>query len=315
MKKVYIIAILVIITIAHVLVIRQCQHKRVPNALEEYMPPSNVVIEEHLDKQVSALKLLSVAETLRLLDKMEYYRFPGAAIGAETIFIRDNEGNITMESLYKQYNIELEQILSNRVFRKSLQDLSQLPGDQASKLLTSEIDTALSRYLELYDERIRVPSTTFEEESPDGKPVLLGLRNKLFALVLIAGSLELSEIHEKIKEIDGIAKDQRAQVLRIEEARIRRSYSRTLLLHNNFVLASGLYGTSPRKGNSELKAFSDRFANHKLVDFSARATEYDVMARHGILLPTPDKEHINVRYFDQMTNEDLDGLRRVLGSL
>ena len=312
MKKVHIITILVLVTIVPVLVMKNCRHKKV---LEEYSPPltANVAIEERLDKQVSALKLQSITETVQQLDKMEYYRYPGKAIGAGTIFLQDNEGNIVAESSYKNDSIELERVLSSRAFRKSLQDLSQLPGDQASELLASEIDVALSRYLELYDERIRVPSTLFEAgESSDGQPVLLGLRYKLFALVLIAGSLELTGMREKIKEIDGIAKGQRAQVNLIEDAQIRSSYSLSALLHNNLVLATGLYGTSQQKGDAKLKPFVTRFVDHKLVDFSARGTEYDVLVQYGVQELVPDKEHINVRYFDYMTNEDLDELRRIL---
>ena len=92
------------------------------------------------------------------------------------------------------------------------------------------------------------------------------------------------------------------------------NYALGALLHNNLVLASGLYGTSSRKESVALKPFANRFVDHKLVDFSAPATEYDIMVRHGVQVPTPDKEHINVRYFDQMTFEDWDELRRILGS-
>ena len=312
MKNVYILAILILITIAHVLVIKNCRHKR---ELEGYQPPSNVAIEERLDKQVSALKLQSAAETVQQLDKIEYYDYPGAAIGHGTMVGIDAEGNIAAESLYEQGKIELERVFSNRAFRKALQDLSQLPKNQASKLLASELNDALSKYLELYNGFVESRSLDFTIRGAlDGTPVLAGLRKKVFALVVIAGSLELTDIHGKIKEIDAIAQKQRLDVRRIEDENVRTNFTLLALLDNNLVLASGLYGTSPRKGDSELKAFADRFVEHKFVDFSARATEYDVMVRHGVQVPTPDKEYINVRYFDQMTNEELDELRRILGS-
>ena len=312
MKKAYVILILVIVTIVHVLAIRNCRHKR---EIVEYRLPSNVAIEERLDKQVSALKLLSVTETVRQLDRMEHYTYSGAFIGAGTILFHDTYGNMTPDSLHKQNKIELEKILSSRVFRKSLQDLSQLPKDQASKLLASELDDALSKHFELYKGFFELRSLDFTVgESADGKPVFLGFRNKVFAIILIAGSLELTDIHGKIKEIDAIAKNQKLEVRRIEEEHIRVNYALDALLHNNAVLASGLYGTSPRKGDSELKSFADRFTEHKLVDFSARGTEFDVMVWHGVQELVPDKEHINVRYFDQMTNEDLDELRRIFDS-
>ena len=315
MKKVYVVVILVIVTVVHVLVIRQCQHRRVMSVLEEYPRSSNEVIEEHLGKQIDHLKTLSVVETIQQLDRQVYYEYPGAFIASGMYVIWDEKGDIFPECLYNRNLKEVKIILSSRMFRKSLQDLSQLPGDQASKLLASELDDALSKYLELYNGFFRTQSFDVSSgELPDGPPALPGIRNKLFALILLAGSLELTDIHEKIKEIDNIAKSQEIEVRRIEERDVKTHYLMFPLLHNNLVLASGLFGTSPRQGDAELKPFADRFADHKLVDFSAPGTEYDVMVMHGVQALVPDKEHINVRYFDQMTYEDLDELRRILGS-
>ena len=182
-------------------------------------------------------------------------------------------------------------------------------------MLKSELDSALSRYLEFYKGFFESKSMDIcIQTSTDGQPLLAGLRNKLFALTLIAGSLELTDVHEDIKEIDVIAKNQVIEVRSIGDPFIKMNYMLSALLHNNLVLASGLYGTSSRKSDAELKPFADRFADHKLVDFSAFATEYDVPVRHGVWEPTPDKGHINVRYFDEMTFDDLDELRRILDS-
>ena len=315
MKKTHIvIGILVVVTVAHLFVVKYYQHKRTESTLEGQVP-SNVAIEERIAKQVSSLETLSEIETLQHLSKMEYYDWPGAKVGAGTIFLHDVDGGIAAESLYERNRIELERILSNRVFRKTLQDLSKLPKNRASALLASELDAALSKYLELYTGFFESQSLDFTiGESADGQPVLLGLRNKLFTLILIAGSLELTNTYENIKKIDVIAKGQEMEVRRIEAPHVRRNYLLLALLHNNLVLASGLYGTSSRKGDVELKPFVTRFSDHKLVDFSAPATEYDDLVRHGVQRLTPDKGYINVRYFDQVTNEDLNELRRILYS-
>jgi hypothetical protein len=310
-EKTYIIVgILVVVTIAHVFVARYFQHKRLKNVLE-YAPTSDVVIEEHLGKQIAYLKTLSEVETVQHLCKLEYYSYPGERIGKGTLFFIDTEGNYTAESLYAQHRIELEKILSNRVFRKSLQDLGKLPKNRASELLASELDATLSKYLELYNGFFEAQSLDFNwGESANGQPVLFGLRNKLFALVLIAGSLEFTDVQEKIKIIDVIATSQVNEAHAIKDSDVRGDYLRKAVLHNNLVLASGMYGTSSRK--TALKPFENRFADHKLVDFSAHATEYDVPVRHGVWKTTPDKGFINIRYFDKMTYEDLDELRRIL---
>ena len=315
MKKVYIILILVIVTIAHVLIVGYYRHRVGEGAVEEHQPPTNVVIKDRLDKQISDLKLLSVAETVRQLDKLDNYLYPGVFIGAGTLFFLDDDGNIASESLYERDKIELKQILSNRGFRKALQELGELPKDQASKLLKSELVAALSKYLELYKGFFESQSLDFSTgESADGEPVFMGFRYKVFALMLIAGSLELTNTHGIIKDIHRIARSQNVDMNSIEDLDVRRSYSLRALLHNNLVLASGLYGTSSQKSDDALQPFTDRFVDHKLVDFSAPATEFDMMVRHGVQVPTPDKEHINVRYFDQMTFEDLDELRRIFDS-
>ena|GEM_PF-2419915 len=327
MKKVYAIIILVVF-VANVAVVKYYHQRRTTTPFE-YTVFSNVLIEERLERQVVALKTLSVEETVQLLSGMEYYLYPGAFIGGSTIFLRDADGNTIAESLYERDKIEVERILSNRVFRKSLQDLREMPKNQASNLLNRELGETLSKYLELYRAFYEARSLDFNvlsssidniSEAMDGNihiimeepPVFFGLRKKLFALVLIAGSLELTDVHEKIKEIDVLAQKQKEESRCIEDMHIRRNYILSALLHNNLVLASGLYGTSSRKGDAALKPFSDRFVIHQIVDFSAPATEYDVMVRHDIVAPRPDEEYINVRYFEQMTNEDLDELRRIL---
>ncbi|MCL2005974.1 MAG: hypothetical protein FWG73_07385 [Planctomycetaceae bacterium] len=311
MQKAYIIAFFAFVGIANFAVY---QVRQAASIREEYQPSSDVVIAEHLAKQVAELKVLSVTETLQRLSEMEDYLYPGAFIGAEMIFLSDNDGNIFAENIYQHQSNELERILSNRAFRKALQDLNELPKDQASELLLSEFDNTLPEYLILYDDFAKVPSRTFVLQSADGQPVLLGVRKKLFALMLIAGSLGLTDVHKAIEKIDAISQNQKVDVRRIEDPDIRADHSLMALLHNNLVLASGLYGTSPRKEDAALKPFADRFASRRIVDFSAPATEYDVMVRHGVLVPRPDKEYIDIRYFAQMTDEDLAELRRILAS-
>ena len=316
MKRAYIlIGIIVVAALVLVLVFHRKRAESTLDTLEGYQKPANIAIGERLEKQISHLRTQSEIETLQTLDKMEFYEWPGAFIGVETPFMLDAYGNVVAESFYERNRVDLEKVLSNRVFRKSLQDIGKLPKNQASEMLANELDVALSRYLELFNGFYESLSTSITDgESADGRPVLRGFRNKLFALILIAGSLELTGLHEKIKQIDSIAKDQKTKVSRIKDPQIRMHYTLLTLLHNNIVLASGLYGTSPRKGDAELKPFADRFSDHKMVDFSAPATEYDTPVRHGVQTPTPDKGNINVRYFDQVTDEDLNVLRTILNS-
>jgi len=275
-----------------------------------------VVIQERITEQVAYLATLSDIETLRLLDNMEYYRWPGAFIGAGTIFIVGPDGNLVSESLYEENSIELRRILSNRVFRKALEDMRGLPKDQASQLIGSELDDALSKYLTLYNGFIESQSLDIGIVTRrDGQPTIHGLRKKVFSLILIAGSLELTDIHGRIQRIDAIAKGQEPEIRRIEDEHTRRQFSGGISLHNNLVLASGLYGTLPPnlKEDARLKPFTDHLLSIEIVDFSAPATEYDMLVRHGIRFATPDRGLIGVRYFPRVTDGDLNELRSILG--
>lgn len=309
MKIYYFTTIMVISCV--VLFARHNEYAKAEEEIPRNQVPTNVVVSERIASQVSLLSKLSTVETLQLLDRMEYYEWPGASIGAGTIFLTDTNGDITSEGFYDQHRISMEKILSNRVFRKSLADLSKLPRNQASELLVKELNIALRKYQELYSGFVKTQSLDFNIlASKDGKPVLRGLRNKVFALMLIAGSLELTDVHKNVNQIVDIAQKQRANVSQMEDPNIRSTYFLSALLDNNLVLASSLYGTVSHKEDTKLKPFADRFTDHQLVDYSAFATEYDMFSRVQTL--KPDKEYINVRYFDQMTDKDLGELCRIL---
>jgi len=299
MKKVYIVVgILVVLAVVHVFVAGCSPHKNAENASAD-QSPSNTAIKEPPGKEITDPKELAALGTMRQLSRMKEY----PNLGAEMLYHLDDEGNYIAESLYGHHRIEANQIFRNRIFRDVLRDLGKLSKNRVSELLAGELEDALSKYLELYNGSFENPSLKIfsvpVEESADGPPVFLGLRNKIFALILIAGSLELTDIHERIKNIDAIAKKQDIEIRRSESKSVRTYYLLDASLHNNLVLASGLYGTSPRKGDAGLKPFGDRFAERQVANYFY----------YGNVT-----ESYNIRYFDKMTFKDLDELRRVLGS-
>ena len=327
MRKASLVVILVLVVAAAVLAVRHHQHARAQHADTESavqgvidralgQPTTGEVVAGRIWAQVSQLERLSEVETVRLLDNMEFYFWPGARIGAETIIFHNADGNLTAASQHELDRNDLERILSNRVFRKAFQDLSKLPKDQASELLGRELEDTLSQYLDMFNGFLETRSWDVNIlSSRNGEPVLRGLRYKIFALVLIAGSLELTDIHEIIRRIDAIAIDQEADISRIEDWYTRMQYTNGVSLRNNLILASGMYGTSSRNEDARLALFenANRFVGREMVGFSSPATEFDVLApREMHFLASLDDARIHLRYFAQMTNEDLNELRRIL---
>ncbi|MDR1382880.1 MAG: hypothetical protein LBJ67_03390 [Planctomycetaceae bacterium] len=305
--KYYIFFGIIIITVIHVAIILCRRNKSEPI---EYPKTYDVVVEGRIEKQILMLTPLTVKETVQSLKKLEYYEWPGCFIGAGTIYTFDDKG------LLEADKVTLHEILSNRIFRKSLQELKKQPKKETTAIVLEELNITLEKYLKLYNDFFEKQSLDFSKgEAADGKPVLRGLRYEIFALILIAGSLELTELNETICKIVTIAEEQKNGIKQWNDELRKFSYLEGAALCNNLVLSSGLYGTVPQqKKDSELKKYTLRYSEHKFVDYSAPATEYDDIVRTGFRKAVPDKEYINIRYFEQATNNDVKELFQIVCS-
>ncbi len=164
---------------------------------------------------------------------------------------------------------DIHLVLNNPRFLKVHRELSQLPKDEAARLVASGIDRALTQYEATFDgvvaghiESCRKAGKPLTmgfgmSNRPDGAPPMCGLRYQLFALVLAAGSLELTDARAAVYRVIAAAAKQRPLLYRDHEEideRARNSllYSGSLL--NRQVLASGLIGTASNSEAMRLKA-------------------------------------------------------------
>jgi hypothetical protein len=199
------------------------------------------------------------------------------------------------------------------VFRKCFYELSQIPKDEATDIMNVEMKQTLLAYRSKYDDIIAdchkdvSRGLAFQmSDSRDGKPTFSGLRYKIFALILISESLGLTGCHEIIVDVAKLAIRQKDEIQKFSDQLLKFSLIDKASLCNCYVLSAGLYGTCHDKNRPELASLSSRYVKRDLVDYSASATEYDILVRDGLVKPKPNKGFIGVYLFKQSTDDDDD---------
>ena len=274
-------------------------------------PPKPVFASEFYDeavrKQVEPLCKQTLDESLSELDRIEHY---------QTL-----AGSLAMSS------DGLGVILSSRIFRKCVEEIRSLSPEESARLIKSHIDKTLPAYIDKYNQRIQEAfdgETAFAmakekaeregrsfspgilaidpDEGKDGQPILYGLRFKLLALLLIAGSCELTDSHAVVNRIAQAAWEQKEVASKLREPRFQKGYVQVLSLWNPVFLSTALYGTHPHKDLPEFSDIGKRFVGRSLVDYTARYTEYDPLPLKEVI---PNKDYIKVRYVERATDDDV----------
>jgi hypothetical protein len=260
----------------------------------------NEAYAEKIASQLEPMRLQSLEESLSMLDRMAPYRFPG--IRSDGMFSPDDNGR------YKLNMDQQKEVLSSRVFRKCVQEVQLLPKKEATRLIEKHLEKAFSAYINAYESK---EPTDLREDKKDGSPVYHGLRNKVFALLLIAGTCELTDTYALVNKVANVASEQKNWSLEIiagadipsEYVSIAQNVALTQsTLWNPPILCAGLLGTHPRKNLPEFDVLSKRYIEHSLVDYTAPLTEYD---RVPFIPVKPDKEYIKIRYFEGATDDDV----------
>ncbi|MDR0521808.1 MAG: hypothetical protein LBH00_08150 [Planctomycetaceae bacterium] len=262
------------------------------------------------DKQIEFLQKQTLAQSLKMLDEEVFYMFPGVIDG----HIQEWGSPDRLEkNCYREYQLDVKRILANRVFRKCLQDLQALPRNKAAEIVIREIQAALVPYQKEYDGYINgclkspEATTVLVTISRNGVPALPLFRKKLFALCLLAGTLDLTDAHQTIVQLAELAEKQKAEIKKLPHELVRLSFLTALALSNHQVLAAALYGTYSDK--DKLAAFYPRCDERPFVNFETPRIEYD--SRFFGEPSAAAKEMIKVRLFDTLTNNDFAELYRL----
>jgi len=229
------------------------------DASSEHPPLTPVqAYERRVAQEIAGLRNEPLQTTISKLSDIEGYRSP---------LMSDGASGIEMPLYPEKGCRDIEDIVSNRRFRKALQELSAMPKEQASGLIDSEIAAALRHYVPLFDGnwrvvadgRRKVPAGTPSSAGPslqmsnnaNGAPTFAGLRLKLFSLALIAANLRL---YQSRPAIISLVREAYRERDRMYDRREGQEADRFLMLvqaslYNRQILATALERTAGATSN------------------------------------------------------------------
>ncbi len=264
---------------------------------------TNEAVMERIAQQIQRLQGKSLSESLEELSVYKHYFWPGAAIGANTVYPINDAGR------YQSYQKDVKVIFSTRVFRKCLQDLGKLPEKDATAIINRELEKSLTEYMLLSKEYIQTgPAYGMALERKKGeKPVIWEIHKKILALILIAETLELKGTQQEIVKIAKKAIEQKKEIEASHQGDQMKIFTMLVdaSLLNTPILASGLYGTLSDEKKKLAQDFAERVKVCDLVDWTAPQTEYDEMAQTGLVIPLADKEYLHIPLLENATDEDV----------
>jgi hypothetical protein len=208
---------------------------------------------------------------------------------------------IPLDKVIGQNDVRL--ILSNRRFRKVLQELSALPKSAAGALVSRAIMDEMPRYTKLFSDYVascdlRTPmdrskpaigAQPLEISTPaDDSVVLVGSRLKLLSLVLLAGALELQESREAVVAVVRVATETYREMATAAKRTpfVAHGILTQASLYNRQVLYTGLVGVGCAKREQSVE-----WTMEEVGPYDARATPYDLHARQGFV---PVEKHSRI---------------------
>lgn len=221
---------------------------------------------------------------------------------------------------------DLDAILSNRRFVKLLQELGRLPKSEAAKLLNEEFQRTTKQYGEISEQYLATygaefragqppvqgaPGVTYGvsfqiSDNPDGSPTLLGIRNKLLALVLLAGQLELADCRGEIRKALELSQRERGQYSSDKEFRpeFGEGMLRSGCLFNRQVFASAILPLLSQSQRDQLAGQHIAADEVRLTAYDAITTSYETKFLHTP--PDFSKGTLTVRIIASISDADYD---------
>ena len=227
----------------------------------------------------------------------------------------------------------LEAIMSNRRFRKLLEELGAMDKAAASELVKRELSAILPEYIRLYDDQSRrlLPSARETRRQskpfipvfaidnvPQHKTVIAGARLKTLGLVWISGMLGLVESRGEVERVARLAVEQRTALY--EVATVDNFFKAEMLrmasLYNRRIISSSLLGVAMERDLvvSAMQAAGVQWEERKLASYSAALTEYDLPVRSGVMKPDYSRGSLTVKFTSRMDDQHFDILLKKLHS-
>jgi hypothetical protein len=257
------------------------------------------VLFDRLEREVRRLERESMAESItRLSDVNMFYR-PGPRAG--------QNGSVVVKFIPLGEDVgqvDLEAIMSNRRFRKIIEEISDVDKSTASRVVLQELSVAINEYLKLYDTDLLRISSQYKINStsgkkmltgpvfaidnvPEGDIVIAGARLKVLALIWTCGMLGFTDNKEQVERVAHLALKQRTDLY--DDPTLHPFFKAQMLgrasLYNRQIIASALLGTFV-KGNLQAALMKDigiEWREIRLTSYKSQATEFDLPVRSGVM--------------------------------
>lgn len=275
-------------------------------------------IQARIDAMIQRLRSESLRKSLAQLYENDFFSWPGYQRSG--LFIPQLPPPPTEDQL------AIENILSNRRFRKVFSELQGLDRPQQVEMVRTSLRWYFDEYRRLYEEFASkfesqftgtvvssgssiISPTMAITDTADRTPTIYGTRLALLSLLVAAGNLQLDECRAVVEEILEYATQQRdALYSRRELHAIYRSVTvATASLYNRQALATALVGVT---GGDGLQDFGDGVRTVSLTSYDSPATVYDLHYRHGAIRIKQQAKELPVSYVSSIDDDQFDRLVR-----
>jgi hypothetical protein len=286
--------------------------------------PAVEAFDNRNDRWIAEMEADSLEKSLELLTDWYEYELPGPMI--ENNFFPNFQTEEMLERTL--YRLAVPYALSNRRFRKVLEDLKKLPPKKASAMLTQCIQTCLTEKRKLIQsEYVNIiiarglqfdrllPFTVVQDDGyyrPRTKPGVqlsqTAFRYGIFSYILLAAQLELRDVRPAIEDVVRQAKEEYALFeSQDEKAEFFKLHILQESLYNPSILMTGTL--CDPAWNAKLKkqlSGKEKLVTKEIVDYRARTTEDEWLGHEGWVPVEPFKSKLKVRYYQKITNEEFN---------
>ena len=273
---------------------------------------------DKVEKTVAPLEKETPTESVSNLYYVNDYFSTGPAIG---VVGPDNSDQVDMN-----------EIMSNRRFRKVFSELGKMDKAAASQLVKTNLMSALQSYSGIYEQNMkgmapffRVGATNFigiknfggiafqtgtTKPGDEGMVTLKGEKLKIYSLIWISGMLKLNDNRDLVEEV---VRQSLRQKKELDDPTLVQLFKDQMLreasLYNRRILSSGLIGVNFKDAGMESDVMTKagiQWQQRTLVPYDAALTEFDRPVLSAAMRPDNSKGSFTVNYVSPMADTNFD---------
>jgi|GEM_PF-2009091 len=279
--------------------------------------------DDRTNRWIAEMKEESIEVTLlKLTDAGEYFRVGGRSqpIGSAT----EDRRQKTV------YATDLKDVLANRRFRKAFEDIKKTDRKIAVKLLEKnirenlvELRILLQEYKDMYSKDMKAqivskgpeivqgtPDDSFYRLSyyhPERPPTHYARRYAVLSYLLLAAHFGFHEVRPAVEEVIQFAKEEFEffNIMDRDKAFFFKDKVLYLSLYRPSLLLTATL-CDPKWNPEKRKALTGKLVSREIVDWQARALEYDHDAVLGLIPIVPHEEVLKIRYYEGISEAEFN---------